>query len=81
MSQEIRTFSKVVTIIEKINGIYGLVNLFWVLAGVLHFSADLFTVFKAESDIFDRITSLTDLVWFGLELWATAQVYEEVVSY
>ena len=77
--QEIRTFSRLLKIIEKLNGIYGWVILFSVVAGVLHFSVDMFTIFKVESDTLERILFLSDFVWFGCAQWATAQVYEEVI--
>ena len=77
--QEIRTFSRLLKIIEKLNGIYEWVILFSVIAGVLHFSVDMFTIFKVESDTLERILFVSDFVWFGCTLWATAQVYEEVI--
>ena len=67
-----------VEIIEKLNGIYGWVILFSVFAGVLHFSADMFTIFKVESDTLERMLFLSDFVWFSCILWASAQVYEKV---
>ena len=56
-----------------------MVILFSVIAGVLHFSVDMFTIFKVESDTLERILFVSDFVWFGCTLWATAQVYEEVI--
>ena len=71
-------FSQLVKIIEKYNGIYGWVTLFSVFTGVLHFSVDMFTIFKVESYTLERILFLSDFVWFGCILWGSAQVYEKV---
>ena len=75
-----KVLSELMKIIEKLNDIYGWVILFSVFAGVMHFSVNLFTIFRTNGTVLEQILCALNFAWFGCTLWSTAQVYEEVRS-
>lgn len=76
--EKLGAFKEVVGVIDKLNGVYGWVILFSVFTGTLYFSINVFTLFQENGPLVEKVIVFLCLSWFALELWAVAQVYEEV---
>ena len=77
-AQAIQTFNEICSLVEKLNQVCGWTILFTILAGIIHLSVHVFTIFKEDAETFEEIGLLSTFVGFGAELWVTAMVHHEV---
>ena len=77
VTQEIRTFNELSSLVEKLNKVYSWIILTSVFTGIIHLSIHIFTLFKDDAGISDKFGVLLTIVGFSAELWALAMVHHE----